>query len=92
MSEQSGDSAAEREGEELSRSGRLTLQATGVTLLGVILSISLTIAFGIKTAIWIKVLAGFATAVLLVAVVKLSSHESAALRRAADWLLRAGPR
>jgi len=76
----------------MERSTRLTLEAAGITLIGVILSIGLTVGFGLKTELWIRVLAGLGTSVALVVLVKLSSSEAAALRRAANWITRAGPR
>ena len=77
------------ENEDLSRSTRLTLEAAGITLIGVILSISLTVGFGLQTALWIKVGAGVLTGVLLTAAVKLSASEGAGLRRLANWITAA---
>lgn len=77
--------------ERLGRSTRLTLEATGITLIGVILSISLTVAFGLKVEIWLRAAAGLATAVLLIAAVRLSASETV-LRRFANWITRAGDR
>jgi hypothetical protein len=78
--------------ERLERSTRLTLEAAGITLIGVILSISLTVAFGLELAVWLKVAAGIFTAVALTAAVKLSAAQGAALRRLANWITRAGDR
>lgn len=75
----------------MDRSTRLTLEAAGITLIGVIISIGLTVGFGLRTDLWIRVIAGAGTAGVLVVVVKLSSSEGAALRRAANWITRAGP-
>ena len=75
----------------MERSTRLTLEAAGITLIGVIISIGLTVGFGLRTDLWIRVIAGAGTAGALVVVVKLSSSEGAALRRAANWITRAGP-
>lgn len=72
-------------------STRVTLEATGITLMGVILSIGLTVAFGVKSDLWIRLLAGAGTSAGLLALVKLGSSEGAALRRAANWITRADP-
>ena len=72
-------------------STRLTLEATGITLMGVILSIGLTVALGLRGDLWVRLLAGGGTAGGLLVLVKLSSSEGAALRRAANWITRAGP-
>ena len=76
----------------MERSTRLTLEAAVITLIIVIISIGLTGGVGLKTNhLWTRVIAGSGTAGVLVAVVKLSSSEGAALRRAANWITRAGP-
>lgn len=87
----------QREGGEggerrLERSTRLTLQAAGITLIGVILSISLTVGFGLEGPIWMRVAAGAATGALLLAAIRVGSTEGAALRRAADWVTGARER
>lgn len=88
----SSDEQGQEGGQErLERSTRLTLEAAGITLLGVILSISLTIGFGIKAELPVRIAAGAVTAVGLVAVVKLGSSQGA-LRRAANWITRAASR
>jgi hypothetical protein len=51
----------------------LTLTTGGITLLGVLVSLGVTVAFGIKADWWIRILAGMATTALLVAVVKLGT-------------------
>ncbi len=84
--------AASDESSQTQRSTRLTLEAAGITLIGVILSIGLTVGFGLRGDVWTRAAAGAGTAALLVVVVKLSSSEGAALRRAANWITRAGPR
>lgn len=75
----------------MERSTRLSLETAGITLIGVIISIGLTVGFGLKTELWIRVIAGAATAGVLVVLVKMSASEGAALRRAANWITRAGP-
>ena len=79
------------ESQEMDRNTRLSLEAAGITLIGVIVSIGLTVAFGLKTQLWARVLAGAATSAVLVLLVKVGSSEGAALRRAANWITRAGP-
>lgn len=75
----------------MNRSTRLTLEAAGITLIGVILSIGLTVGFGVRSELWIRVLAGAGTSALLLGLVTASSSEGAALRRVANWITRAGP-
>ena len=75
----------------MERSTRLSLETAGITLIGVIISIGLTVGFGLKTELWIRLIAGAATAGVLIVLVKLSASEEAALRRAANWITRAGP-
>ena len=74
----------------MERSTRLTLEAAGITLIGVIISIGLTVGFGLKTDLWTRVGVGAGTADVLLLVVKLSCSERAALGRAAHWITRAG--
>ena len=44
--------------EGIANDRNLTLQATGITLLGVLLSIGVTVAFGLKAAWWVRSLPG----------------------------------
>jgi hypothetical protein len=44
-----------------STSRTLTLTTGGITLLGVLVSLGVTVAFGIKADWWIRILAGMAT-------------------------------
>ena len=76
---------------QMEKDTRLTLEAAGITLIGVILSIGLTVGFGVNGPVWLKVLAGVATAAVLVAAVKAGSSQTAGLRRAANWITRTKP-
>lgn len=83
-------SGAEREQEELKASTAVTLKATGVTLLGVIASIGISVGFGIGGPWWFRALVGAATAVVLAAVVKLGSgSRRGPLTRLANWMIGA---
>ncbi len=66
----------------------LSLTTGGVTLLGVLLSIGVTVGFGVKEDWWIRVLAGVATTVMLAVVVKLgTSAGRGPLARIAKWMI-----
>lgn len=66
----------------------LSLTTGGITLLGVLLSVGITVAFGIKEDWWIRVLAGAGTTVLLVVLVKLGTGAGRGpLARAANWVI-----
>jgi len=74
-----------------STSRTLTLTTGGITLLGVLLSVGVTVGFGIKADWWIRVLAGVGTTTLLVVVVKLgTSAGHGPLARAARWTIGSG--
>lgn len=71
------------------RSQRRTLRAMGVTLIGVILSVSTTVAFGISGPWWVRAALGLGTAALLVAAIKLGTASGTSpgpVTRAADWI------
>lgn len=71
-----------------STSRSLTLTTGGITLLGVLVSVGVTVAFGIKADWWIRVLAGVGTTVILVVVVKLgTSAGHGPLARVARWTI-----
>lgn len=76
--------AAAREGSEGSETEletRLTLQATGITLVGVLLSIGVTVGFGISAPWWIRLAVGVGTTVALAfAVWFLGTHTSILVR------------
>lgn len=65
---------------------RQTRQSAGITLIALLLSIGLTVGFGISGPWWLRVSAGIATTLSLGLVVKASSHGTSALRRFADWM------
>lgn len=43
----------------------LTLEAAGITLVGVIVGAALTVAFGLDSVLWVRVTAGLGTALAL---------------------------
>jgi len=71
------------------RTGRsLNLTTGGLTLLGVLLSIGVTTGFGISGAWWARVLAGLATTIVLVVLVKLGTASGRGpLARIANWVI-----
>ena len=75
--------------ERTSRS--LSLTTGGITLLGVLLSIGVTVGLGVSGDWWIRVLAGVATTLGLCVVVKLgSSAGRGPLARMANWMIGSG--
>lgn len=76
---------------EDSTSRSLALTTGGITLLGVLFSVGVSVGFGVKADWWIRVLAGVATTVLLVVVVKLgTSAGRGPLARMANWAIGSG--
>lgn len=75
-----------------SQDGSSTLTAVGVTLLGIALSLAVSVGFGIPGAWWLRVGAGAATAILLVVAIKLGTRRGSRgpLARVARWILN-GP-
>jgi hypothetical protein len=74
------------DGSRTSRS--LTLTTGGLTLLSVLLSIGMTVAFGITADWWIRVLAGVGTTVLLGIGVKVGTASGRGpLARLANWMI-----
>ncbi len=68
----------------------VTLTAAGVTLLGVLLSIGVTVGLGISGPWWLRVGAGFASTVALVVLVKLTTRKGRGpLARLANWTIGA---
>lgn len=66
----------------------LTLTTGGITLLGVLLSVGVSVGFGVTGVWWVKVLAGLGTTVLLAAAVKLgTSAGRGPLARLARWII-----
>lgn len=71
-----------------STSRTITLTASGITLLGVLLSVGVTVAFGISGVWWVRVAAGVGTTVVLIVVVKLgTSSGRGPLARLAGWIV-----
>lgn len=71
-----------------STSTTLTLTTGGITLLGVLLSVGVTVAFGVGGDWWVRVLTGTGTTVLLVCAVKLgTSAGRGPLAKLARWTI-----
>lgn len=76
-------------GERTSRS--LSLTTGGITLLGVLLSIGVTVGIGISAEWWIRILAGAGTTLVLSVIVKFgSSAGRGPLARMANWMIGSG--
>jgi hypothetical protein len=74
-----------------STSTTLTLTTGGITLLGVLLSVGVTVGFGIGGDWWFRVLVGTATTALLIVVVKLgTSAGRGPLAKIARWTIGSG--
>lgn len=74
---------------ELASGQAMQLQSAGLTLLGVILSVGMTVGFGVKAVWWVKVLAGAATVVALVLVARFGSTPGhGPIARSAAWVTR----
>lgn len=74
--------------ESSSNSQSLTLTTGGITLIGVLLSIGVTVGFGIKDELWVRILAGFATSVGLILGVKLTTRSGRGpLAKLARWAI-----
>ncbi len=65
---------------------QLALQAAGITLLGVLASIGVTVAFGLQAHWSLRVLAGAATTAGLALAVNLLGTRTNLLARLADWI------
>ncbi|MCB0857462.1 MAG: hypothetical protein KDB57_05000 [Solirubrobacterales bacterium] len=72
-----------------SRTSRsLNLTTGGVTLLGVLLSIGVTVGFGVSGPLWLRILCGLGTTLALVVFVKLSTSAGRGpLARVANWVI-----
>lgn len=69
----------------------LSLTTGGITLLGVLLSVGVSVGFGVTADWWIRVLAGLGTTAGLVLVVKLgTSAGRGPLARLARWAIGSG--
>ena len=79
-----GGGSSERSPEDI------TLTATGITLLGVLLSVGVTVAFGISGQWWVRLPAGIATSFLLVLVAAWSTSTGrGVVARLANWIIGA---
>lgn len=65
---------------------RLALQTAGITLLGVLISIGVTVALGIKTAWWTRIAIGLATTMGLAFAVAILGTRTTVLARLTDWI------
>ena len=66
----------------------LSLTTGGITLLGVLLSVGATVAFGIQGAWWIRLIAGVGTTLGLTVVVKLGTKAGhGPVARLAMWVI-----
>ena len=71
----------------------LSLTTGGITLLGVLLSIGVTVGMGLDAAWWVRVLVGLATTLVLSVIVKVGSAAGRGpLARMADWMIGSGDR
>ncbi len=68
----------------------LGLTTTGVTLLGVLLSIGVTVGMGVSGTWWLRLALGLAATVALILVVKLATRTGRGpLARVANWTISA---
>jgi hypothetical protein len=73
-----------------SSSEDLSLTSTGVTLLGVLLSVGVTVGFGIDGPWWFRVLAGAGTSVgLMVLAARTTSSGRGRVAKLANWVIGA---
>ncbi len=73
-------------GDRTSRS--LSLTTGGLTLLGVLLSIGVTVAFGVEGRWWVRALAGVAVTALLVVGFKVGTASGRGpIARLANWVI-----
>jgi hypothetical protein len=73
-------------GDRTSRS--LSLTTGGITLLGVLVSVGVTVGMGLTADWWVRVLAGVGTTLLLALIVKLGARTGRGpLARLANWML-----
>ena len=71
----------------------LSLTTGGITLLGVLLSIGVTVGMGLDADWWVRVVVGLATTAVLSVIVKVgSSAGRGPLARMADWMIGTGDR
>lgn len=67
-----------------------SLTSTGITLLGVLASIGLTVGFGVSAVWWIRVIAGVAAVVGLTIAIKVgTASRRGPLARLSSWIQNA---
>ena len=72
--------------ERTSRS--LNLTTGGITLLGVLLSIGVTLGAAVSGPLWLRISAGLATTIAITVVVKVGTNAGRGpLARLADWVI-----
>lgn len=80
----SGDRSQDRSSEDI------TLTATGITLLGVLLSVGATVGFGIEAVWWVRLLSGVGTSAVLVLLAAWSTSSGrGVVARLANWVIGA---
>lgn len=64
------------------------LRAIGVTLLGVVVSVAVSVGFGMSGPWWLRLSAGILSAVLLLAAIKAGTEQGSKghVARVADWV------
>lgn len=68
----------------------VTLKAAGITLVGVVLSIGVTVGAGIRGAWWVRLLVGAGVTVAVLVLIKVGSRsERGPLSRLANWVIGA---
>lgn len=84
----------QRNGGESDRTSRsLSLTTGGLTLLGILLSIGVTVGVGLQGDWWLRLGAGLATTIVLVIVVKVGTASGRGpIARLANWVIGPGER
>ncbi len=76
----------EQENGQVGDDRALTLQAAGITLLGVLVSIGVTVGFGLTAAWWVRLLAGAGTTVAMAVLIAVLGTRTSLLARLANWI------
>jgi len=66
--------------------GYVTREAIGLTLIGVLVNIGVTVGLAVNAAWYVSVGAGLAAPIVLVVLLKATHHHVGAMKRLADWL------
>jgi hypothetical protein len=66
--------------------GYVTREAIGLTLIGVLVNIGVTVGLAVNAVWYVSLSAGIAAPVVLVVALKLAHHHIGAMKRLADWL------